>query len=118
MTDVDWPATLPQYFQQSGYNEGNVDNVIETKMTTGPSKARPKSTEALLPVSGNMLMTTTQKNTFDTFYKTDIAFGALPFNFPDPANNLSTVEARLKSRTFTPVSGNAWSLKLSLEFII
>ena len=115
MAANDWPTTLPQVFQQNGYSEGNYDNVIKSKTDTGPDKRRLKSSIGYLPIAGKMILSHTQKATFYTFLQDVIKYGALPFNFPDPNDNESLVEVYLDSKTISPMSGNSWSLALTLK---
>ena len=117
-TTIQWPLDLPQNFQQSGYSEGNIDNVLSTTMTTGPSKSRPKSTEAYQPISGTMILTTAQRASFKTFYKDTIYFGAVSFSFPAPGDAPNFFKAKLKTQGISPRSGNSWNLQMSIEILV
>lgn len=116
MATIDWPLTLPQVFQQSGYTEGDVDNVLVTQMDAGPQKRRRKSTEAYMPISGTMLIDGNQKDIFDDFHKLTIASGALPFNFP--TYDGGTTEAFMDSKRITPTSGTTWKLTMQLTVLV
>ena len=78
-----WPADLPQCLIV-GYNDGEPDNLLETQPDAGPPSSRPRSTAAVRPLSGTMKMTRAQIAKLDTFFRTTIVFGSLPFSFPDP----------------------------------
>ena len=40
MADITWPATLPQYVDQNGYQEARVSGKLETEMDSGPKSMR------------------------------------------------------------------------------
>ena len=117
-TNIDWDSTLPQLFEQQGYNEGDIQNLITTTMNGGPAKSRPKSTEAYQTIKGTMLLSHAQKATFESFYKDTLAWGALSFKFPEPYAPASTFEAKILSRPIVPVNGKYWRLTLSLQRLI
>lgn len=78
-----WPATLPQCFIV-GYSDGEGDSLVETQPDMGPPSSRSRSTSVVRPLSGAMRMTKAQIAILDTFYKTTLVRGSLPFNFTDP----------------------------------
>lgn len=122
------PAPLPDNFLQSGYNEGNVDNILETTMDYGPAKRRKKQTKAYKPITGNMLISTAQKATFQAFFTGetpttvpamdvgDIGYGALPFTMPTYGGQ--TIDVYLNSHSISPKSGGQWTLALNLKTLI
>lgn len=89
----EWPATLPQTFDQTSYSEASPDMVVRTKMDTGPVKIRRRFTAAPYTLSGSMKLTSAQTNTLDTFYTTTINGGANSFTFTHP-RKLTTVTCR------------------------
>lgn len=114
--DQVWPETLPDTFLQSGYTEGNIDNLLETSMDSGPTKRRKKTTKAYKPISGSMLLTLTQKAIFEGFFTDDIAFGALPFTMPYYGGE---IDVYLDNHSFAPKSGTRyWTLALSIRTLI
>ena len=118
-TTIDWESTLPKYVEQGTYSEANIDNILATDMNEGPYKTRQRSTEAYQALSCSMIITSAQRETFYTFYKSTIGFGALSFNFPQPDDPLlSTVEAKLSSFTCKPINGSQWRLTMSLVVLI
>jgi len=123
-TTIDWPLTLPQEIQQSGYAESNIDNLIKTQMNIGPFKSRRRATEAYQPLKGSMLLTTDQRAIFYTFYKDStntgvgIAFGSLSFWFPEPGVPLNDIKTKITDFSIAPVSGNLWKLTMSLIVLV
>jgi hypothetical protein len=116
-TSINWEASLPQKYEQSGYSEGNITNTIVTsQMDGGPIKRRNRSTAGYMPITVSMYLNNTQVNTFKDFYINTIRFGALSFNFPDI--NGSPYEVFLDSRTLVPTSGTSWKLTMNLTAIV
>lgn len=118
MATIDWDSTLPQDIEQSGYVESSIDNLLTTTMNEGPYKSRPKNTEAYQALKGTMVMSTAQRATFYTFYKSTIAWGSLAFNFPEPGNSSSTIETKISSFSFAPINGNEWRITLNLVVLV
>lgn len=114
MADIRWDAqALPQIILQTGYQEGDVNNLVKNTMDRGPMKRRPKSTKAYLPITVNMLLTYTQKATFDTFYTDTIKYGAIPFIMPTYTG--TDMEVFLTRRNLVPKGGNRWTLTMELS---
>jgi hypothetical protein len=84
MSFSNWPGTLPQKPNQSGYKEGRSNNVLATQMDTGPAKRRMRATTAPRPISFQMRLTATQVVTFNTFFDSTTHSGTDSFYFPLP----------------------------------
>ncbi len=79
-----WPTTLPQWVLQEQYSEWYKDPVIRTEMDAGPTKERLRYTAVPQVFTISIVVTQDQMNAFETFYKNNIAFGALPFEWRHP----------------------------------
>lgn len=117
-----WPGTLPQYFEV-GVQDTRQQGFLRSQTDTGPYKQRKRFTATSRFLSGTMLLTGTQRATFETFYKTTISEGADAFDFIDPAD-FSTVSARFAaSPSLSAVAGGdtsgtaQWRVSLSLEVL-
>lgn len=117
-----WPGTLPQYFEV-GVQDTRQQGFIRSQTDTGPYKQRKRFTATSRFLSGTMLMTGTQRATFETFYKTTLSGGADAFDFIDPAD-FSTCSARFVSPpTLSAVAGGdtsgtaQWRVELALEVL-
>jgi hypothetical protein len=77
-----WPSTLPQGFLENDYTEAVANNVVRSQMDYGPAKVRRRTSSNPRPVSGSMVMTSTQLAALETFVNTTTLGGSLPFNFP------------------------------------
>ena len=47
MANPTWPASLPQYVQEGGYQETLQDQTVESNMETGPAKIRRRFTKSI-----------------------------------------------------------------------
>ena len=117
-----WPATLPQYFEV-GVQDTRQQGFIRSQTDTGPYKQRKRFTATSRFLSGTMLMTGTQRATFETFYKTTLEEGTSEFDFIDPAD-FSTCSARFTAPpTLSAVAGGdtsgtaQWRVDLALEVL-
>lgn len=115
MTDIVWPADLPQLPLGAGYEEGIVDNVIRSPVQAGADKTRPRWTRLRRTRAMSLLMTTAQKISFDTFMDT-IGGGSLPFIFPDPVSGI-TVKVLMTANPTGPtwLAPNRWKVSFPVE---
>ena len=117
-----WPAALPDYFEV-GVQDTRQQGFIRSQTETGPYKQRKRFTATSRFLSGTMLLTGTQRATFDTFYKTTISEGTGEFNFLDPVD-FSTISARFVSPpSLSAVAGGGtagtgqWRIEMVLEVL-
>ena len=101
MSYPSWPSSLPQYVEQSGYQESLTDNTIRSKMDVGPAKVRRRFTAVVEPIQFSMWMTLIQWTTLRTFYYTTLAC-SLPFTWTHPST-----QATVNFRFVTPPSVGA-----------
>jgi hypothetical protein len=117
-----WPGTLPQYFEV-GVQDTRQQGFIRSQTETGPYKQRKRFTATSRFLSGTMLLTGTQRATFETFYKTTLSEGTDEFDFIDPAD-FSTVSVRFAAvPTLSGVAGGGtagtaqWRMDMALEVL-
>ena len=111
-----WPASLPQQLSRRGYRESLTDNVIRTSVDAGPEKRRPRFTAAVRPLSGSMIMTSTQLDTLMTFFDTDIGSGSLAFDFNAPRNQATTISVAFKRQPmWTNLGGDSYQVNLEMD---
>lgn len=117
-----WPVSLPQYFEV-GVQDTRQQGFIRSQTDTGPYKQRKRFTATARFLSGSMLLTGTQRATFETFYKTTLSEGTDAFDFIDPID-FSTVSARfVQTPSLSGVSGGStaatvqWRMDLMLEVL-
>ncbi|MBB3591730.1 hypothetical protein FHX08_002074 [Rhizobium sp. BK529] len=116
MTVPVWPATLPQVFLRDGYDAQGADNLIASSVSIGPAKVRRRTTAAVKPLSGSMIMSSTQFQVLVDFIENDIADRAKAFTFPDPHGG-----APLLVRMTQPIKeasvGADWRIQIVLEVL-
>jgi hypothetical protein len=117
-----WPGTLPQYFE-IGAQDTRQQGFIRSTTETGPYKQRKRFTATSRFLSGSMLLTGTQRATFETFYKTTISGGTDEFDFIDPVDFVAAPMRFVQPPSCSGVSGGAtattvqWRLDLMLEVL-
>lgn len=117
-----WPGTLPQYFE-IGVQDTRQQGFIRSQTETGPYKQRKRFTATSRFLNGTMLLTGSQRATFETFYKTTLSEGTDEFDFIDPSG-FSTVSARFTAPpVLSAVAGGdtataaQWRIQLALEVL-
>lgn len=106
-----WPGTLPQKFQQQGFQDEEPDLVIKEQMDTGPPITRRRCTASSRPFGGEMIMDATQKATLQTFYRD---YCASEFDFPDPDTG-STISVMFAEKPkYKPTDGIDWMTTVKL----
>jgi len=112
-----WPGSLPTLLEQ-GAQETRQQGFLRSSMDIGPPKQRARFTALSRFYSGTMLMTATQKATFDTFYTTTIGEGADQFDFLDPSDQVTTIQARFTGvPTAAALDAGYWRVTLPLEVL-
>ena len=106
-----WPVTLPQKFLQDGYTDTEPNVFVKTEMDAGPPKLRRRFTAAHRPISGVMVMTTTQKGYLRTFYQT---YGGSAFTFPDPDSSGTVEVIFMAPPEYITYAAEDWQVKLQL----
>ena len=79
-----WPNSLPEYVQDNGYSEQFVDQAMENQMSVGPAKVRRRFTKVTRRFTMTVRMTSSQVDTFDTFWQSTLHGGTLPFDWVHP----------------------------------
>lgn len=114
-----WPGTLPQN-QFIGLTEVDVDAVLRTQMDSGPPSRRNRFAASMRFVRTPIILTGSQKQTFDTFFRTTLKNGSLSFDWEDPTTD-ATVSFAFRGPpqwglvTGGDVNSRKWSAILVLE---
>lgn len=112
---ITWPATLPQRPLAEGYQETEPDVLLRSPMDAGPPKVRLRFTAGVQPVMTTWEMTGAEVETFRTFYRTTIKYGAIQFehiNFRTGATVTYAIPAPPVERN---VGGDVWQVQIPLE---
>jgi len=81
---MDWPATLPQYVDASGYSEKRGNAKLQTQMDSGPEQMRNLYTAVPVYFSVTTTLTSAQVSTLDEFYYITTKNGTLEFDWIHP----------------------------------
>jgi hypothetical protein len=117
MTIPAWEASLPQKLLLDGYGESPADTTIESSMDMGPKKIRRRFTAGVRPVTGNIIVTTTQLATFKTFFTSTLLGGALRFSWTEPPGHTTACEMRFTGVPSWVSLGKLYKISLSLEIL-
>lgn len=79
-----WPATLPQFVQEQGFDETLPNQRLESSVDSGPPKARRRFTKNYRAIQCEIWCDADQADDFEDFYETDLAGGVLPFTWVNP----------------------------------
>lgn len=79
-----WPATLPQYLEESGFGENLADGRIDTPTDYGPGKSRRRFTKNWRVISGAIRCTDVQVSVFEGFYQDTLGGGTAQFLWVSP----------------------------------
>ncbi|MBA5776300.1 hypothetical protein H2509_04125 [Stappia sp. F7233] len=79
-----WPASLPQESDAHSYQEAPQRAAALFEPEVGPPIGRSRSTVTLSTASFAFVMTEAQVETFEAFYRVDLARGVLPFTIEHP----------------------------------
>ena len=86
-----WPASLPQRLLADGFDEQAPDVLLRSQVDSGPEKVRPRFTAGVEPHRGQIQVTRPQLAAFRNFFKVDLVFGALPFDWVHPITEAPAV---------------------------
>lgn len=114
MTDIIWPAELPQVVRLDGLQGQRRSNVIRTAMDAGPKKARRRYTISTKNFEGTIVVTEKQRRILEDFYDNTIASGALRFRMKDP-QTLVFKEFRFREDYQEQQLDGLWKITMQLE---
>lgn len=84
MTDILWPASLPDYVLPENYDERPRWSKASFPSDVGPNIERPRGTLRMSEVVCSTVMSGEQVETFESFVFGDIAQATLPFLIMHP----------------------------------
>lgn len=113
MISIEYPSTLP-LMRLEGMQTERKSNVVRTEMDAGPAKARRRYTVNTKHFTGTIILTCSQRLTFEAWYKHSLGDGVLRFKMIDP-QTLSYGEFRfLEDYTENALDG-LWQINIKLE---
>lgn len=81
---ANWPSTLPQQWLARGFQYSSEGFAVRTAVDQGPPFQRPRYSVPAEVFAASIVVTKTQLDTFWTWYHSDLASGAMPFNHTHP----------------------------------
>ena len=114
MTDLKWPAGLPDVIMLSGLSGRMKGNVLRTEMDAGPAKARQRYSVSTKTFSGKVLLTESQRAVLEQWYRNDTGNGTLRFVMKDP-QTLRPAEFRFTDDYDEVSKDGLWEITLPLE---
>ena len=115
-----WPIDLPQ-LPFVGATMQDKDAVLRTQMDSGPPSRRNRFTTHMQDAGYPMVLTGSQKATFDFFFRSTLDNGALAFDWIDLVDDTVVSLAFTAPPAWALIGGAAdpakrnWSAVLSLE---
>ena len=114
---ADWPITLPISPLSDGYSETEDNNIIRTKMGTGPAKIRRRATAVPSKIGVAYILDKTQIAILDDFYSATLKSGSLSFNYTHPRTSVVENTRFLKPPEYSSQNGEYFSVSLQLEIL-
>lgn len=112
-----WPSALPCRFTAYSQDYEAADNLIRSDMSIGPAKVRRRSTSAVAKLSGDMVMTSAQRDEFFAFVQDDIVSGALPFTFKNPHGTNDILVRYVPPYRVKRFGAGKWVISMQLEIL-
>lgn len=112
-----WPISLQQKLEVAGFEKRLGSTTTSTDMDVGPAKLRQRLTKGTDIYTCQITLDFDEVDTFETFYKTTLGGGSLPFLFDDP---FTEEEATFRFQPGTtpslrPLGGRKFTLSMSWE---
>ena len=112
-----WPASLPQDVSSQNYKENPPDTLLRSAVDVGIAKQRSRTTGAARPITATLLLTLDQVETLDDFYKNELGFGALSFDWKHPRTNVPSTFRFTSVPTYPAASSITFRVTLPLEIL-
>lgn len=84
-----WPGSLPTRPLEDAYEETWRDSQVRSSIEGMPLVQRQRSPAYPKPLAFALQLTSAQLDAFQTFFRTDLGFGAIPFTWTHPRTGAS-----------------------------
>lgn len=113
-----WPSTLPQRMLVNGYQTGLGDGRLRSSTDAGVAKLRRRFSAVPRPLSGSIMATAEQLETFKTFVEDTLKGGVLPFTFPAQGEDGTwTCQIGQNAPTWSASGPDVWTISLDLVIL-
>ena len=113
-----WPVSLQQKLNADSFEKIYGENRVSTDMDVGPAKTRARFTRPVDIFNCEVWLDITEVTTFETFYRTTLGNGTLPFTFTDPLTNATGTFRFAPGSTpsIRPIGNGGTTFKLSMTW--
>jgi hypothetical protein len=112
-----WPAPLQDFFSEQNFQIVMDDATLRSDIDVGPQKVRRRFTKGIDIMSASIYLTTSEYSIFETFFKTTLAGGTLPFEFNHPVTGILT-EFRFREKPrIGSLGGGQFTVSFDLEVL-
>lgn len=115
---IAWPVTVPDMFESSGFGYDADSGLLRSDMDSGPAKVRRRFTSTTKNMTGTIIMSRTQFQTWETWFEDTIFHGALSFTMTDPVNGGTMTVRIVSGKSGKPYSWSQTGLLVSLNLTI
>ena len=117
LSDILWPATLPQSPLIDGYSFTRGETRHLSSMDTGPDKIRPKAEFGIQKVTYPIIINASQKSDLRNFYRVNLRNGEKEFLIKLARETEFSTVRFLTPPRFSPVTNIKWRTNLDLEVL-
>lgn len=99
----------------SGFQKSLGKTTVSTDMDVGPAKIRSRFTKSVDTYTCEIFIDFDDIDTFETFYKTTLGNGSLPFTFDDPFTQSQESFRFIGQPVIDPLGGREFVIRMSWE---
>ena len=118
MTNLVWPAALPQRPSVGGYQERFTETALRTPMEAGAAKLRRRFTAAPRQMELSFRMTPAQVALVRIFFEDTTAGGTLPFDWAHPRDGTTSSYRFMEPPRVSATAANLFSISIKLEQVL
>jgi len=112
-----WPSSLPDNPIQDGYEEARKDGRVRTQMDAGPPKVRRRFTAVVTEFPVRFHMRSSEVNTLEDFWETDLEGGTLRFDWTHPRKDTALQFRFVEPYTVQSLGGTLYEVSATLEVL-
>ena len=110
-----WPASLQDRLNQSGFNISPGSVAIRSKMGVGPAKVRQQYSKSIDGITSTINLDRSLYADLYTFFYTTLAGGVKAFEFNHPITDVLTEFRFTKPFSVSIIGGNEFSVSMAWE---
>lgn len=110
-----WPVGLQQKLDSESFEKKFGSTSTRSDMDTGPAKVRSRFTDAVDNYGCSILLDFSEYNTLQTFFKTTLNNGTLPFLFVDPFTETEETFRFVEPPSIRALGGRTFRVSMTWE---